>query len=398
MDESALRELLTSPIEQQAPRRRGPRIWILIGAAGALLITIGVVLGITLGGGGSAATTTIPPAFSEPGVIGPRTLAPLIADTTSGRLLLFAGATLDATGRRSNLNAETWQYDPAGGTWWWLFRQEAPQARAGHGAAYDAGSEVTIVFGGAAGSYDPCPTVFWCADAVLGDTLAFDAVAGRWEEREPTRAPPARFGTAMAYDPATDRIILFGGGGIDEDDHRLTFADTWAFDAGTDTWTDLAPPQAPPARAHHTLVYDARLERILLWGGKGFGMEAADLWAYDPATNTWAELEPIPGIGPRWLGAAAHHTTAGRTFVVGGEGPITEIDRGLSAEVWSYGADGWQQHGALDEPVWRHGLAYAGAADQLVLLTLGRTLAYDPAQDLWVDLTPEPEPPTPPQE
>jgi hypothetical protein len=231
--------------------------------------------------------------------------------------------------------------------------------------------------------------MFWCAESVHGDTWAFDAGAGKWEERDPVRSPPGRFGTALAYDPGADRIILFGGGGIEaETDRPISLADTWAYDADSDTWTELAPAAAPSARAHHTMVYDTRLERILLWGGKGPGIEQTELWAYDTAANTWTQLDPTPDIGPRWLGAGAHHAGTGRTYLIGGEGPITEIDQGTSAEVWSFGSDGWRHHAVLEDPVWRHSLASAPGADRLVLVALGRTLGYDPAADTWADLTP----------
>ena len=64
--------------------------------------------------------------------------------------------------------------------------------------------------------------------------------------------PAARSYFAMAYDPTTDRTILFGGSGGD-----TKFGDTWALDLTSKTWTKIpATGGGPSARDYCQMVYD----------------------------------------------------------------------------------------------------------------------------------------------
>ena len=91
----------------------------------------------------------------------------------------------------------------------------------------------------------------------------------------------------MAYDPTSERTILFGGA----DDNFLdeeTYDDTWAFDAKTGTWAELKPESAPSPRGWHAMAYEPDEEVIILFGGGPLRQEyTAETWIYDPANNTW---------------------------------------------------------------------------------------------------------------
>jgi hypothetical protein len=71
-----------------------------------------------------------------------------------------------------------------------------------------------------------------------------------WQQRQ-VPGPSARCGTAMAYDLARGRMVLFGGG-----DHLAQQSDTWEWD-GT-TWTLIPTPLGPPARWRHVMAYDVQ--------------------------------------------------------------------------------------------------------------------------------------------
>lgn len=50
---------------------------------------------------------------------------------------------------------------------------------------------------------------------------------------------------------------------------------------------------SPPKRDNCSMVYDPRVDRVLLFGGNS--QEGNDTWAYDPASNTWtAWTPPVP--------------------------------------------------------------------------------------------------------
>ena len=94
----------------------------------------------------------------------------------------------------------------------------------------------------------------------------------------------------MAYDPTSDRIVLFGGAAGPQD-RETPFADTWTYDYETNTWTELTLQPAPSARGWHAMAYDAPSGMIVLFGG---GVDRdhplADTWVFDPARRVWSSI------------------------------------------------------------------------------------------------------------
>ncbi len=84
-------------------------------------------------------------------------------------------------------------------------------------------------------------------------------------------------------------MILFGGW---DTNGTVQFNDTWAYDPSANTWTELNPAgDVPSVRGMLDVVYDPGSGRALIFGGWGGESQAMnDLWAYDPAANTWTEL------------------------------------------------------------------------------------------------------------
>ncbi len=89
-----------------------------------------------------------------------------------------------------------------------------------------------------------------------------------WARRPTVSAPPARADHAMAYDPARQRTVLFGGRvaptGAD---------DTWEWD-GT-AWTRLFPTESPPPTYDHAMAYDSARQRMVVFSG-------SDTWLFLP--------------------------------------------------------------------------------------------------------------------
>jgi Galactose oxidase, central domain len=86
-------------------------------------------------------------------------------------------------------------------------------------------------------------------------------------------SPPPRAASALAYDPASGSVILFGGRSPD-----LTFlADTWSFNGVS--WTKLAPLVWPAARQNHVMT--TTTGGLLLFGGDGKGTSLADTWTWN---------------------------------------------------------------------------------------------------------------------
>src|SRR4029450_9365852 len=82
-----------------------------------------------------------------------------------------------------------------------------------------------------------------CGTIAFGSAESIGAPdSASWVQLSPPISPPARSYPAMTYDPASGKIIMFGGS-----DENGYLNDTWAFDGVT--WTQVATDTPPPARA-----------------------------------------------------------------------------------------------------------------------------------------------------
>jgi len=117
-------------------------------------------------------------------------------------------------------------------------------------------------------------------------SLAADNSTLTWTKLSPAKTFPARAGFATAYDPASKKVVIFGG----YDASGLQLGDTWTFD-GT-TWAQVNTTTAPGPRAAAAMAYDSRTHKIVLFGGfVGFTF-LNDTWLWDGATSTWTQAAP----------------------------------------------------------------------------------------------------------
>jgi hypothetical protein len=69
------------------------------------------------------------------------------------------------------------------------------------------------------------------------DTWLWNGIT--WTQLSPAASPPARGAAALAYDPATSQLVLFGGYSA-----ASIYGDTWTWTSTT--WTKLSPASSPP--------------------------------------------------------------------------------------------------------------------------------------------------------
>ncbi len=152
-----------------------------------------------------------------------------------------------------------------------------PGTRAWHSAVYDPIRDRMVVFGGHGAGY---LSDVWALS--LGNPPAWLALA-------PTGTPPsARLGHRAIYDPVRDRMVVFGGSEVSGD----YVDDVWALSlAGTPAWAGLTPTGTPPgARWGHSAIYDPARDRMLVFGGSG---PRNDVWALSLAgTPSWQAQTP----------------------------------------------------------------------------------------------------------
>jgi len=150
-----------------------------------------------------------------------------------------------------------------------------------------------------------------------------------------------------------------------------------AYDPARDTWTDLDP--LPEGRNH---AMAAALDgRVYVLGGAQSGGPGATstTFAYDPATNTWARRADLPEA--RAGGAAV--ALDGRLYVVGGVGDTADL------LAYDPAADAWTRLAALVQP--RDHLAAAVLNGEIYALggrwpaagELRTVEIYDPAANQW---------------
>ena len=249
----------------------------------------------------------------------------MVYDPEGKQVILFGGGS-----EASGFN-DTWSYDPAADSWTELAPAgKVPVARDGHSMVYDPKSGKVILFGGEDGATE------------LSDTWAYDLKANEWTELRPRGArPQARCYHTMVYDPVGERMILFGGSVLsgEEGMEAVGIDDAWAYDPQANTWTELAPPRDSPSARHFTgATYDAAGGRVILFGGYDDGSYEYlnDTWRYDPAANAWAEFAPEKAVPP----ARENHTLVydsrrDKVILFGGWGP----EAGLFNDIWEYDPD-----------------------------------------------------------
>jgi N-acetylneuraminic acid mutarotase len=138
-----------------------------------------------------------------------------------GRKMVMWGGLMGAAEAGADFAADTWAYDPAANTWTKV-ASAGPPWRWGQCMAYDPGRKQVVMFGGSStGSY---PAEVW----------TYDPADAKWTQFNTTGiAPQGRWFSSWAYDPVSERLIMFGGErfdvGADQSDVPTDFGDTWSF-------------------------------------------------------------------------------------------------------------------------------------------------------------------------
>ena len=179
-----------------------------------------------------------------------------------------------------------------------------------------------IVFGG-----NNCFATFYSDVWVLANANGVGTPA--WTLLAPTGVPPAaRWGAPAVYDPASNRMIVFGGVVTGTESNEVWVLTNANGLGGTPTWIQLAPAGALPAlRGNHVAVYDALSNRMTVFGGSGGGVGFNDVWVLSNAngmggTPAWTELAPS-GTAPtaKTAASAVYDPGTNRMIIFGGSDP-----------------------------------------------------------------------------
>jgi non-specific serine/threonine protein kinase len=188
---------------------------------------------------------------------------------------------------------------------------------------------------------------------------AYRGDANRWEQIGELPKPMGAFGFVT-----TDDDLYLVGGALDSLNGEPSAA-TWRWLPREEQWE----ARAPMAHAREHMAVVATLGRIYAVGGREHGRDSDELGSaverYDPATDTWESLTPLPYPRSGLNGAAAN----GGVIIAGGE-----TSRKVFADVQFLPRHLGDWASLPDLPVAVHGVAIAAVGQRLYAIG-GSTLA-----------------------
>ncbi|MDT7831086.1 kelch repeat-containing protein [Flavobacteriaceae bacterium S356] len=186
----------------------------------------------------------------------PRSGHAMVYDSFRDRLIVFGGKNQ----QRELLN-DLWSWD---GTNWTLLSNEGPTPRQSHRIAFNSDNGDIFLFGGSNISKQS-----------LNDTWIFRN--GKWKRLTPKQSPAPRFQHTLSYDQQRKKMVLFGGGHRD-DNGKTIYGDTWEWSI-SQGWM-LKDENTKMARDHHAMAYDPDSKKIMLFGGYNKGY-LGDTWSWN---------------------------------------------------------------------------------------------------------------------
>ncbi|MBK8098187.1 MAG: hypothetical protein IPK26_13830 [Planctomycetes bacterium] len=296
----------------------------------------------------SAGTTTSGPLSG--GAYTPTPNTSFRADTcgaaSADKIWVFGGSLGNNTATTTN---DLWAFDAVAGSFTQLLPDAspgAPPARGNHCVAWNPLTSKLVVFGGNTRGATP---------TLLNDTWEYDPTTNAWTQVMTATSPTPRQFAAMAFDPNTGGMLLFGGQTslpptTTPPTPPAISGETWVL-SGTN-WTLMTPPMSPPARSQHSLCTraDSFFDVLLCCGmdnstlnGTGTALEQnrfLDVWTWNGAWTLLSDCDVVAnptGIGTTWpasvLGNQAVYDALRRRVVVQGGNGITIA----SNTTWIYG-------------------------------------------------------------
>ncbi|HMC96877.1 MAG TPA: kelch repeat-containing protein, partial [Flavobacteriales bacterium] len=130
------------------------------------------------------------------------------------------------------------------------------------------------------------------------------------------------------------------------------FNDLWAYDPATDQWAQRAPLPAEGRSAPGVFVLDGKA--YVCCGNQGGNPYLNDLWEYDPLTDAWEQRAALPATGRSGPIAFA---AFGKGYVGSGNDNSSDLS---STDFWEWDpvTDDWTQRADIPGLGRRHGCAF----------------------------------------
>jgi N-acetylneuraminic acid mutarotase len=286
---------------------------------------------------------------------------------TDGGAVYFAGGFV---GERSFVTtANVWKYDASANAW--SAFTPLPESRAAGGLVL-LGRELHF-FGGASAMHTKDYADHW--------VLNLDAAPGTAGSRWTSAAPLPNARNHFGYAALGGKMYAIGGQHFNNE-KTGNLADVDAYDPDTGQWSSVAP--LPVARSHNHTSTVVLNGRVYLFGGQAndpyFPKTIADVTSYDPATNTWTALPPLPDVRQ----ATAAQAIGNRIYVTTG----TNTGIHPQTTTWSkdFGAT-WDVGPSMPVSLGEVAGGVIGGKMYVVGSGNGATLSYDFAAGTWSSAT-----------
>ena len=257
----------------------------------------------------------------------------------------------------------------------WQQRATSPYSGGWDAAGFAIGNKVYVGTG-------------WCCGAIPGsyqeDFRAYDVISNSWSTIAPFGGGIR--GGAAAFSVAGKGYVFGGSNGTDQ-------KDLWEYSTSSDTWVQRADMPTSFGRREAVAFSIGSVAYVGLGvyaqGIPSITMTLSDLWAYDPASNSWTQRAPLPSAGRGMAVAFVIETDA---YVATGYGYSSTVPQ----EMWKYNsvANSWEQVASLPAELSRseavgfsiNGFGYVSLGRQsgAALSDLWR---YRPATDSWQQQT-----------
>jgi N-acetylneuraminic acid mutarotase len=333
----------------------------------------------------------------------PRSRVQMTYDSESDVAILFGGI-IDGGWPTEEVVYDCWAYSLNGNYWNnvnWDWQQVtpdvSPEPREGCSMTYDSESDLVVMFGGSLNlTYVDGPVPDFWGD---NETWTYNYTSNTWTNMTPANSPPMRYGAGMVYDEESDIIVMYGGIGSNGTHHQ-SLNDTWAYDANTNTWTNMSPAVAPSAwtdysfniREGQRMTYDSKSDLVILFG------PSRETWTYNYNSNTWTMMIHSPEEAPSGMDSAVlvYDEESGVSVLYGRPWGTY---MGPPAETWvyNYTSDTWTQMSPLYFPFQRYraSAVYDSSADRIIMfggstytyeMLLNETWSYDYNSNTWFEM------------
>jgi hypothetical protein len=199
------------------------------------------------------------------------------------------------------------------------------------------GGESALVFDPATGqllAYDS----YNDSNCTLPQTQVWTWDGAAWTDHQQVAPPPGRYSAAFGFDPATHRIVMFGGsasGDCAGNGFSGLESETWTWNGSI--WAQQHPAVLPPARYTACAAADDATGQFLMYGGMGDGpVDLRDTWNW--TGSNWQQLSPA--TSPPGGECQMTYDAARKVVVMLVDAPAGAPDAG-AMQTWTWNGSTW---------------------------------------------------------